>query len=112
MTLLAFIPLVGISIVYIPACLYFFLKGETLIATSLFVYCTLVALAVEKGFKPKFIGKRVGINSLVVLIYIIGGMSVFGIAGIFYGPLICTIFLTAVEIYHDEYSGATQVSAD
>ena len=103
MSLLAFIPLVGISLVYIPASLYFLLIGKVGTGISLFIYCTVVSLIIEKGFKPKFIGKRVGISSLLVLFYIIGGMSAFGMAGIFYGPLLCTIFLTAVAIYHEKY---------
>jgi predicted PurR-regulated permease PerM len=103
MSLLAFIPLVGISLVYIPASLYFILIGKVGTGISLFIYCTVVSLIVEKGFKPKFIGKRVGISSLLVLFYIIGGMSAFGMAGIFYGPLLCTIFLTSVALYHEKY---------
>ena len=108
MSLLAFVPLVGISLVYIPACLYFFVVGKVWTSILLFIYCTVVSLVVEKGFKPSFIGQRVGISSLLVLFYIIGGMSVFGMAGIFYGPLICTIFLTAVGIYHDKYENSQE----
>ena len=104
MSLLAFVPLVGISFVYIPASIYFLVIGKVGTGTFLFIYCTVVSLIVEKGFKPKFIGKRVGMSSLLVLLYIIGGMSAFGMAGIFYGPLICTIFLTAVGIYHEKYT--------
>ena len=104
MSLLAFVPLVGISFVYIPASIYFLVVGKVGTGTFLFIYCTVVSLIVEKGFKPKFIGQRVGMSSLLVLFYIIGGMSAFGMAGIFYGPLICTIFLTAVGIYHEKYT--------
>ena len=104
MTVLAFIPLVGISIVYIPACLYLFLTGKTFVSLVLFTFCTVISLVVENVFKPRFIGQRIEINSLLILFYIIGGMGVFGMAGIFYGPLVGIIFLTAVEIYHDKYS--------
>jgi predicted PurR-regulated permease PerM len=42
-------------------------------------------------------------NSLLVFIGILGGMKIFGIMGIIYGPLIMTIFLTLSEIYRLEY---------
>ncbi len=42
-------------------------------------------------------------NSFLVFIGIIGGIKLFGIIGIVYGPLIITIFLTLAEIYRLEY---------
>ena len=104
MIVLAFVPLVGISFVYVPACIYLIIKGEYLACGLLFAWCTLVALWTENWFKPRFMGNRVSINSMLVFLSIIGGMSVFGVAGIFYGPLIVIIFLTFVELYHEKYA--------
>ena len=106
MSILAFIPLLGISVITVPASIYLILIGKTWPGILLFIWCSLVGLVVENWFKPKFIGKRIQINSMLVLFYIIGGMSVFGMAGIFYGPLICVVFLTIVEIYHDHYANS------
>ena len=103
MSVLAFIPLVGISFVYVPASIYLLVTGQIWSAVILFVYCTLVSLATENWFKPLFMGNRVSINSLLVFLSIIGGMAVFGTPGIFYGPLIIIIFLTFVELYHKRY---------
>ncbi|MFH1729331.1 MAG: AI-2E family transporter [Pseudomonadota bacterium] len=109
MVVLAFIPLIGISVIYIPACIYLFIKGKIISSVLLFIYCTAVALLTENWFKPKFIGKRIKINSIFVLLLIIGGMSAFGMAGIFYGPIIGIIFLTLVELYHQYYSSSSSV---
>ncbi len=103
MTILAFIPLVGISIVSIPACLYLFAIKEPGKAITLLIYTSLVALIVENWFKPKFIGQRVKVNSLMLLFYIIAGMQSFGPAGIFYGPILCIVFLTLTEIFLGNY---------
>jgi len=103
MILLAFIPIVGISFVYLPVALYFIIKGEVLKGVILIVYYLTVSILMEKIFKAKFIGSRVQMNSLVVFLSIVGGMKVFGIPGIFYGPLVIVIFMTMVEIYHDSY---------
>ena len=105
MVIFAFIPLIGISFVYIPACIYLWIVGQWGVALILFFYCTAISLIVEQWFKPKFVGNRVKINSTLVFLAIIGGMSVYGVAGIFYGPLILSIFLTFVNLYHKRYSG-------
>ena len=104
MIILAFIPLLGISIIYIPACIYLAIIGKTFASIALFIYCSLLAILTENWFKPIFIGKRIQINSLFVLFTIIGGMTIFGIGGIFYGPVIAILFLTTVELYHKFYS--------
>lgn len=103
MVILAFIPLLGISIVTIPATIYLFAIGKHTAATVFFIYTSTIALIVENWFKPKFMGKKIKINSLLLLFYIIAGMGTFGMAGIFYGPLICIIFLTMVDIFQDYY---------
>ena len=106
MVVLAFIPLVGISIIYIPACIYLLIIGKTISSIILFVYCTFVAQVVENWFKPKFVGNRAKISSTLIFLSIFGGLSVFGVPGIFYGPLIISIFLTFVELYHKRYTKA------
>ena len=42
-------------------------------------------------------------HTLLVFLAIIGGLSVYGILGIFYGPLIVTAFLTLSDIYLNKY---------
>ena len=103
MILLAFVPLVGISVVTIPASLYLILTGKVTSGIILFLFTTTVAVIVENWFKPKFIGDRIQIDSSFVLLTIIGGMSVFGMGGIFYGPIVGILFLTFVDIYHTHY---------
>ncbi|MGR8981063.1 MAG: AI-2E family transporter [Gammaproteobacteria bacterium] len=104
MIILAFIPLVGISIVSIPVCIYLLSVGKIAAGITLFFYCSLVAFVTENWFKPIFIGNRFQINSLFVLFTMIGGMTVFGFGGLFYGPIIAILFLTTVELYHKFYS--------
>ncbi|MGK0288618.1 MAG: putative PurR-regulated permease PerM [bacterium] len=111
MVVLAFIPLVGISIIYIPACIYLYFKGKVIASIVLFIYCTVISILTENWFKAQFIGKRVQINSLLVFFSILGGLSVFGMAGIFYGPLIITIFLTFVDSYQEQFYAAEEAEA-
>ncbi|MEM7183375.1 MAG: AI-2E family transporter, partial [Spirochaetota bacterium] len=105
MIVLAFIPLLGMSLVYIPVCIYLYFSGAVWQSVTLFIYCSVIALIVENWFKPRFIGDKVEINPILVFFSIIGGMSVFGMSGIFYGPLIVSIFLTVSSLYLSKYEG-------
>ena len=106
MVVLAFIPLVGISVVFVPAALYLLAAGKTGAALGVFVWCAAVAFLTENWFKPIFMGERVRLNSLLILLSIVGGMGAFGMAGIFYGPLIVLLFLTAAEFVRRAYGVA------
>ena len=42
-------------------------------------------------------------HTLLVFFSIIGGLKLFGILGIIYGPIVVTAFLTLTDIYHSSY---------
>jgi predicted PurR-regulated permease PerM len=103
MSILAFLPIIGIGVVFIPTVIFLMLKGR--IAAGLFclVFYIFLSGGVEYLLKPKVVGKRVQMHTLVVFLAIIGGLKLFGILGIVYGPLIATAFLTLTDIYHANY---------
>jgi predicted PurR-regulated permease PerM len=49
------------------------------------------------------VGKKVQMHTLLVFFSIIGGLKLFGILGIIYGPLVTTAFLTLTDIYYTSY---------
>jgi predicted PurR-regulated permease PerM len=100
---MAFLPIIGASIVFIPAGIILFLHGKIGIASGFLVYNLVYSSVIEYIAKPRIIGKGMQMNSFLVFIGIIGGMKLFGILGIIYGPLIITIFITMAEIYRLEY---------
>lgn len=103
MSLLAFLPIAGIGVVFIPAAIYLFLNER--IAASIFfvIFYIVLSCSIEYFFKPKLVGKRVKMHALLVFFSIIGGLELFGILGIIYGPLVATAFLTLTDIYHLNY---------
>lgn len=103
MALLAFLPIIGIGVVFIPAAIYLFLKGQIASAIFFVIFYIILSGGIEYIFKPKIVGQRVKMHTLVVFFSIIGGLKLFGILGIIYGPLIVTAFLTLTDIYHTSY---------
>ncbi len=100
---MAFLPVIGASVVFIPATVILLIQGKSGIAIGFLAYNVFYSSIMEYVIKPRLIGKGMQMNSILVFIGILGGIKLFGILGIIYGPLIVTIVLTLAEIYRLEY---------
>lgn len=103
MGLMAFLPILGIGIIFIPAAIYLFLVGRIAAGIFFIIFYVILSGGIEYIFKPRLVGQRVQIHTLLVFLSIIGGLKLFGILGIIYGPLIVTAFLTLTDIYKTSY---------
>lgn len=103
MGLLAFLPIIGIGVVFIPTAIYLILKGKIAVGIFFVVFYLVLSMGVEYIFKPKLVGQRVKMHPLLVFLAVIGGLKLFGIIGIIYGPLVVTCFMTLAEIYRTSY---------
>jgi len=103
MAILAFLPVVGITVVAIPAAIYLFLSGRVGAAVFFIVFFTLLSQGAEYLFKTRLVGQRVKMHTLLLFLATLGGLKIFGMLGIVYGPLVATAFLTLTEIYHSGY---------
>lgn len=103
MAILAFLPIFGIGLVMLPAAVVLAIDGQTASAITLAVLYICLSFSMEYLVKPKLVGSQVQMHTLLVFIAIIGGMSVYGVLGIIYGPLIITAFLTLSNIYLKRY---------
>jgi predicted PurR-regulated permease PerM len=103
MAVLAFLPIFGIGLVLLPASAFLLLNGSLGQAVTTLVFYVILSFSVEYLLKPKFVGSHIKMHTLLVFLAIIGGMAMFGVLGIIYGPLIVTAFLTLSEIYLKEY---------
>ena len=103
MALLAFLPIVGIGAVFVPAAVFLFLQSRLAAGIFFIIFYIILSGGIEYLFKPRLVGKRVRMHTLIVFLSIIGGLKLFGILGIIYGPLVVTAFLTLAEIYQASY---------
>ncbi len=99
MVFLAFLPVVGVGAVLLPAALFLMLKHRIAAGIFVVVFYLLLSLGIEYIFKPKIVGDRVKMHPLVIFFAVLGGLKIYGILGIIYGPLIATLFLTLADIY-------------
>ncbi|MFW8602151.1 AI-2E family transporter [Desulfobacterota bacterium M19] len=103
MAVMAFLPIVGIGIILVPTAALFFVKGHLGLAIFIIIFYVITSISIDSLLKPKLVGRQMKMHTLLVFLSLIGGLSVFGVLGIIYGPLIITAFLTMADIYTKNY---------
>jgi predicted PurR-regulated permease PerM len=103
MAIAAFLPLVGIAAVVVPATIYLWVEGRPLAAVIFLVFCMGQSFFFEYGLKPRMMGSSMRMNNLLVFVSLLGGIMGFGAPGLIYGPLIMTLFLALVQLYQTRY---------
>jgi predicted PurR-regulated permease PerM len=99
MAFLSFIPIGGTALVWGPATLWLFLRGDFLRGVLLLIIGILGISMVDNFLRPYFISSRTKIHPLLLFFAVLGGIQSFGLIGIVVGPLIATLCLTLIEIY-------------
>lgn len=106
-TMMAFtslIPAVGTALVWVPAAGYLLLVGSWGKALFLVVWSALVVGSIDNFLRPFLMKGEGGISSIYLFFAILGGINLFGIVGILYGPLILGIVHILLHLYEHEYS--------
>ncbi|MBS1264055.1 MAG: hypothetical protein MAG715_01254 [Methanonatronarchaeales archaeon] len=106
MIILALIPVIGPLLLYIPAAAVMLLNGETVQGTGLLVYGVVVVSMVDNLVRPLLVEKRAHVHPVITLVGVLGGLSVFGIMGLFIGPVILAVFMGTLRTYLREREGA------
>jgi predicted PurR-regulated permease PerM len=101
---LALVPIGGAVVVWGPSAFYLFLSGSWVKALILFLWGALVISTVDNFLKPILIGEKTRIPTLFLFLAILGGLTYYGLIGVFLGPIMLAIFLTLIDIYRKEYS--------
>ena len=82
--------------------IYLYAIGQPLAATLLAIWCAGVVGTVDNLLRPCLVGKDAEMPDLLILIGTLGGLFLFGPIGFIIGPVVCGIFLTALDIYGDD----------
>jgi predicted PurR-regulated permease PerM len=102
MFLLSFLPLVGATLVWLPAAVWLALSGSLVKGIVLAAVGVLVLGNVDNVVRPLLLSGKAQMNTLVLLISLMGGVSAFGFIGIVLGPLVAALVTALVDSYHAE----------
>lgn len=95
----ALIPGIGTALVFIPVVLYTFLSGDTVAALGLTLWGAVAVGTIDNLLGPRLIGRGMNLHPLLVLPGVLGGIALFGAAGIFLGPLTLSLLFALLSIY-------------
>lgn len=97
------LPIIGVSIVFIPIVIYLLIAGNTFSALGV-AFFGILSSSLDNFLRPIIVSKRTQIPSSIVLIGMIGGILLFGILGLILGPLILAYLLIVLELYRNKGS--------
>jgi predicted PurR-regulated permease PerM len=100
--ILSFLPIIGPSIIWIPASIIQFSQGDYWIGGGVLIFG--VVLSNIDNFIRPYLGKSIGkIKPLATFIGIFIGLPLFGFMGIFAGPLLIAFSILVLKMFKKEY---------
>jgi predicted PurR-regulated permease PerM len=96
--LFAWIPLVGSSPVWLTGAIYLYAQ-DALLKAILMVVLGLLAGLVDNVVRPLILQGRSKMHPLVSLVAIFGGIEMFGLIGIFLGPILAAVLIALLQLW-------------
>jgi predicted PurR-regulated permease PerM len=99
MTVLALLPAVGATLVWAPAAIWLAVSGSLVKGIVLALVGLLVLSNVDNVVRPLLLSGSARMNTLVLIISLLGGVSAFGFIGVVLGPVVAAIVTALFESY-------------
>lgn len=106
-TVLSCLPVVGVSLVWIPACVVLALRGTWMRAIILLAWGFMISTA-EGMVRSNVVGGRVKANSVLITLSFMGGLTAFGAVGLFVGPVVLALVAALVRILREEHASVQE----
>jgi predicted PurR-regulated permease PerM len=99
----SFLPLVGTLTVWVPVAGWLLFDGHPAKAVILCIWGALVVtFSVDYVIRPRFVGGRGHGHPLLTLIALLGGIEIFGLAGLVIAPIVMSVSVAAFRLYERE----------
>lgn len=99
--LFSLVPVVGSSLIWVPAALWLGFTGHWGKAVLIAAICGGVAGLADNIVRPLLLRNRTHLNELMVFIGVLGGLQAFGLLGLVIGPTILAAALGVFRVYMD-----------
>ena len=108
---MALLPMLGSIAIWLPAAAYLFTNGHPAAGIALGMWGLGVLLGVDYVLRPILTKGKLEMHPLLVFLSIFGGLTAFGFAGAFLGPLFAALFLAAIRIYQNEFPSRARATS-
>lgn len=95
------VPLFGVGLVMIPVVIYQFMFGTMIDAVGILIWSVVFVGFIDNLISPILIEGRTKMHAFLILIFILGGINLFGSIGFIVGPTILAALLVVVDLYQD-----------
>lgn len=99
----SFIPVVGTALIWIPATAYLLISGDTTWGIFLAVWSIAIVGSIDNILRPLLMQGSAGMNTLMIFFSLLGGIHLFGLIGLIYGPLIFALTMVLFTMYEEEF---------
>jgi predicted PurR-regulated permease PerM len=99
MGMLAVVPVLGASIIWLPAALFLALEGSWGKGIVLTLWGSIVVGGIDNLLYPMLVGNRLQMHTAIAFIAVVGGLIVLGPEGVILGPVIVTVTNALLEIW-------------
>lgn len=100
---LAPLPFGGTALIWGPVAFYLFWAGPMWKGIAMLLWGAGVVTTVDNVLRPMLIGQDTKLPVLFLFFSILGGLGAYGLIGLFLGPILLAILITAIQIYREEY---------
>lgn len=108
--LFSLIPTIGTAIIWVPASLYLMLSGyftNDLLTLwqgiGLFFYGLLIISTIDNILLAKIVHRKTSVNQILIIVGVIGGAVMFGVFGVFIGPILLPLIITYLEAFKHRF---------
>ena len=108
MGMLSIVPVLGASVVWVPAAIYLTLEGDWGKALVLTAWGVGVVATIDNLLYPILVGDRLKLHAVPTFIGAIGGILAFGAAGLVLGPAIISVTLALIKILKKRFNGKSE----
>ena len=102
MAFASLIPVVGTALIWLPAAIWLMVTGEMGWGIFLCTWGVVVVGSIDNFVRPLFMQGAGAMNTVVIFFSLLGGLHVFGLMGLLYGPLIFALTLVLFHLYETE----------
>ena len=108
----SFLPIIGTAIVWVPLSGYLLVEGHPVRAVMLAAWGIVAVTSIaDYWIRPKIVGSHGHGHPLLTLLALLGGIEVFGLAGLLVAPIVMSVFVAAFRIYEREVTGGPPAPA-
>jgi predicted PurR-regulated permease PerM len=97
-----FVPIVGTTIVWIPAAFFAYFELGAGAAGFVIVWSLIGTTSIDNVVRPFLVRGGTGIHPFLVFLGLFGGLAWMGLPGLFMGPVVVAMFLALAHLLIDE----------